>query len=59
MSTKIKVTNEFEEEAKKVAEFTRELMFLGEEQIKSLFKKAKDKGWYSGPSFIVEDLLYD
>ena len=59
MSTKIKVTSEFEEEAKKVAEFTRELMFLGEEQIKSLFKKAKDKGWYSGPSFIVEDLLYD
>ena len=29
------------------------------EQNSSLFKKAKDKGWYSGPSFIVEDLLYD
>lgn len=59
MSTKIKINNEFEEEAKKVAEFTRELMFLAEEQIKSLFQKAKDEGWYLGPSFIVEDLLYD
>ena len=59
MSVKIEVTSEFEEEAKKVSEFTRELMFLAEEKIKDLFEKAKNEEWYTGPSFIIEDLLYD
>ena len=59
MSAKIKVTSEFEEEAKKVAECTRERMLQAEEQIKCLFEKAKKEEWYTGPSFIIEDLLYD
>lgn len=59
MSAKIKITKEFEEEAKKVAEFTRELVFLAEEQIKSLFQKAKDEEWYIGAPVIIEELLYD
>jgi hypothetical protein len=59
MSPKIKVTTEFDEEAKKVAEFTRELMFLAEEKIKELFEKANNKEWYTGPAVIIEELLYD
>lgn len=59
MGIKIEVTNEFEEEAKVVSEFTRELMFLAEEKIKDLFEKAKNKEWYTGPTVIIEELLYD
>ena len=59
MSVKIEVTGEFEEEAKNVSEFTRELMFLAEEKIKHLFEKANNKEWYTGPPVIIEELLYD
>lgn len=59
MSAKIKMTAEFEEEAKKVAECTRKILAQAEEQIKCLYDKAKKEEWYTGPSDIIEDLLYD
>ena len=59
MNPKIKVTKEFEEEAKKVSERTREMMAQVEEQIKLLFDKANKEEWYTGPPVIIEELLYD
>jgi len=59
MNPKIKITKEFEDEAKKVAEHTRKMMVEAEEQIKLLFNKANKKEWYIGPPVIIEELLYD
>lgn len=59
MNPKIKITKEFEDEAKKVAEHTRKMMVEAEEQIKLLFNKANKKEWYIGPHVIIEELLYD
>ena len=59
MALKIKITKEFEEETKKVAEHTRKMMTEAEEQIKLLFNKANKEEWYIGPPVIIEELLYD
>ena len=59
MALKIKITKEFEEETKKVADHTRKMMTEAEEQIKLLFNKANKEEWYIGPPVIIEELLYD
>ncbi len=59
MSPKIKITKEFEEETKNVADHTRKLLIEAEEKIKLLFDKANKEEWYIGPPVIIEELLYD
>lgn len=59
MSPKIKITKEFEEEVKNVADHTRKLLSEAEEKIKLLFSKANKEEWYIGPPIIIEELLYD
>jgi len=59
MSVKIKIAKEFEEEAEKVAECTRKMMAQADEKIIFLLNKAKEEGWYTGPSVIVEELMFD
>ena len=59
MNPKIKITREFEDEAKKVAEHTRKIMAEAEKQIKLLFNKANKEEWYIGAPVIIEELLYD
>lgn len=59
MALKIKIAKEFEEETKKVADYTRKAIIEAEEQIKLLFSKANKEEWYIGPPVIIEELLYD
>ena len=59
MSVEFKISKEFEKEAEKLAKCTRKMMDQADEKIISLLDKAKKEEWYTGPSVIIEELMFD